>query len=53
MATFAQIVHTWPDGSVTDLEVGTDELPHPDLLDSLVGRVLELYRETVAAGDES
>lgn len=53
MTTFAQIVHTWPDGSVTDLEVGTDETPHPDLLDSLVGRVLALYEATIAAGDES
>lgn len=48
----ARIIHSWADGSVTDLEVDSgDDAAHPDLLDELVCRVLAMYREVVV-GDE-
>lgn len=49
---WARITQQWADESVTELEVGTDDTAHPDLLDELVQRVCVLWRETCsAAGD--
>lgn len=48
----ARIIHSWADGSVTDLEVDSgDDAAHPDLLDELVARVLLMYREVVVGED--
>ena len=48
----ATVIHKWPDGSLTDCEFETDEPAHPDLMDSCVKRVLELYRETCGASED-
>lgn len=52
MGCYAEITYVWADGSRVELEVSSDQDAHPDLLDELTKRVLELYRETCVAGDD-
>lgn len=48
----ASISQHWADGSYVDLIVDSDDnASHPDLLDEIVRRVLDLYRATCMDGD--
>ena len=50
---YAQIIHTWPDGSRVTVRVGTDrgDGAYPDQLAELNARALDLYRGTVPDAD--
>ena len=50
---YAQITHTWPDGSRINLRVGTEkgDGAYPDQLAELNARVLDLYRGAVVDVD--
>lgn len=50
---WARITHHWPDGSETELEVGTDSPAYPDAARECVARVIDLYRETCQAQEPS
>ena len=51
MAAYVRIVHHWDDDTATSVEVGTEDVTHPDLLDKLAARALTVWRVTCAAGD--
>lgn len=53
MSVRAEILHTWADGSTTHLRLSTDSAPHPDLMDELVSRIHEMWREVCAPDSES
>jgi hypothetical protein len=42
---WARIVHTYPDGSTTRLEIGHSGPTYPDAAAECVARVLDMWRE--------
>ena len=44
------ITHTWPDGSVTELQVSTED-GYPDAMAEGVATIVKLWRETCQAHD--
>lgn len=50
---YAKIITQYPDESAVVVEVGHDDGCHPDLLDELVARCRDLWRETVADAVET
>jgi hypothetical protein len=47
VATHARITILTDDGTAIESEVATDSDPHPDLLDMLVARCVDLYRHSI------
>lgn len=50
---WARITHRWPDGSETQVEVGTDTAGYPDVMRELVARVSDLWGVTCQGEDEA